>query len=292
MRFGEDATACWRSCGKTAEPASSRRKGNGLQGPSFVAGITVGCAAGLIALLVARVYESCEVVTMEDASGYRSRLLRRRHGDRAGASVPAADCDARPRLRRARARVGRDQGERGVHLPGEAGAELPATGAALSGALGMCVWTTFAIALTRVARVEETETLNETQVTPSSGGATNAAGDAFVVVSLNRTHYTAGVAFLLFALVFVAPFRRRGRKPSGCFARARASVPAGQHASVFLRALFAGVAAPFKRVKMMDFFLMDQIVSQTTALRDWLLVMLLMLGASEATRGGTRPSSR
>ena len=34
---------------------------------------------------------------------------------------------------------------------------------------------------------------------------------------------------------------------------------------------------------MMDFFLMDQIVSQTTALRDWVLVMLLMLGASEAS---------
>ena len=128
------------------------------------------------------------------------------------------------------------------------GTELPATGAALSGALGMCVWTTFAIALTRVARLEETETLNETHETPSSDGATNAAGDAFVVVSLDRTHYTAGVAFLLFALVFVAPFPKAWKKTERLF-RARASVPAGQHAPVFPSRAVAGVAALFKRVK-------------------------------------------
>ena len=41
------------------------------QGPSFVAGIAVGCAVGLILLLVARVYESCEVTSA--TSGYFDR---------------------------------------------------------------------------------------------------------------------------------------------------------------------------------------------------------------------------
>lgn len=259
-------------------------EGKRPQGPSFVAGITVGCAAGLIALLVARVYESCEVTTDERMSGYFDR----------------ASCDAvtaiAPALRfplligthvlgyGALVRAwGETKVNAGFIFQAKRGTELPATGAALSGALGMCVWTTFAIALTRVARVEETETLNETHETPSSGGATNAAGDAFVVVSLNRTHYTAGVAFLLFAFVFVAPLPKAWKKTERLFRARELRYPPDSTRRFFLRALFAGVAAPFKRVKMMDFFLMDQIVSQTTALRDWVLVMLLMLGASEAS---------
>lgn len=246
-------------------------EGKRSQGPSFVAGITVGCAAGLIALLVARVYESCDVST-DDASGYFDR----------------ASCDAvtaiAPALRfplligthvlgyGALVRAwGETKVNAGFIFQAKRGTELPATGAALSGALGMCVWTTFAIALTRVARVEETETLNETRETPSSGGAT-----------LDRTHYTAGVAFLLFALVFVAPFPKAWKKTERLFRARELRYPPDSTRRFFLRALFDGVAAPFKRVKMMDFFLMDQIVSQTTALRDWVLVMLLMLGASEA----------
>ena len=247
-------------------------EGKRPQGPSFVAGITVGCAAGLIALLVARVYESCDV-SADDASGYFDR----------------ASCDAvtaiAPAIRfplligthvlgyGALVRAwGETKVNAGFIFQAKRGTELPATGAALSGALGMCVWTTFAIALTRVARVEETETLNETQETPSSGGAT-----------LDRTHYTAGVAFLLFALVFVAPLPKAWKKTERLFRARELRYPPDSTRRFFLRALFDGVAAPFKRVKMMDFFLMDQIVSQTTALRDWVLVMLLMLGASDAS---------
>ena len=99
---------------------------------------------------------------------------------------------------------------------------------------------------------------------------------------MDRTHYTAGVAFLLFALVFVAPFPKAWKKTERLFRARELRYPPDSTRRFFLRALFDGVAAPFKRVKMMDFFLMDQIVSQTTALRDWVLVMLLMLGASEA----------
>ena len=240
------------------------------RGPSFVAGIAVGCAAGLILLLVARVYESCEVTTR---SGYFDRAS-------CGAVTAIAPALRFPLLIGTHV-VGygalvRAWGETKVNagfiFQAKRGTELPATGAALSGALGMCVWTTFAIALTRVARVEETETLDETQETPSSGGAT-----------LDRTHYTAGVAFLLFALVFVAPLPKAWKKTERLLRARELRYPPDSTRRFFLRALFDGVAAPFKRVKMMDFFLMDQIVSQTTALRDWVLVMLLMLGASEAS---------
>ena len=236
------------------------------RGPSFVAGIAVGCAAGLILLLVARVYESCEVTTR---SGYFDRAS-------CGAVTAIAPALRFPLLIGTHV-VGygalvRAWGETKVNagfiFQAKRGTELPATGAALSGALGMCVWTAFAIALTRIARVEETEEIEETEASRNS---------------LTRTHWAAGVAFLVMALVFVAPFPKAWKKTAKVFRKLELRYPPDSTRRFFLRALFDGLAAPFKRVKMMDFFLLDQIASQTTALRDWVLVMLLMLGAAEAS---------
>ncbi|EEH51203.1 uncharacterized protein MICPUCDRAFT_23791, partial [Micromonas pusilla CCMP1545] len=50
----------------------------------------------------------------------------------------------------------------------------------------------------------------------------------------------------------------------------------------FLSALYRGVTAPMYRVRMIDFFLMDQVVSQTTALRDFFGVFLLCFGGDGA----------
>jgi hypothetical protein len=248
------------------------------QGPSFVAGIAVGCAVGLIALLVARVYESCEVTSA--TSGYFDR-----------ASCAAVTSIA-PALRfpllvgvhvvgyGALVRAwGETKVNAGFIFQAKRGTELPATGAALSGALGMCVWTAFAIALTQIARVEETQltekALEEDTVTLFSS--------ITEPLTLKRTHYAAGVAFLATTLLFVAPLPKAWKRTGKLLHKYELRYPPDSTRRFFLRALFDGVAAPFKRVKMMDFFLMDQIVSQTTALRDWVLVMLLMLGAAEAS---------
>ena len=231
------------------------------RGPSFVAGVAVGCAAGLILLLIARVYESCEVPTQ---SGYFDRAS-------CGAVTAIAPALRFPLLIGTHV-VGygalvRAWGETKVNagfiFQAKRGTELPATGAALSGALGMCVWTIFAIGLTRIARVEESE----------DGGS----------LALTRTHWAAGVASLGMALVFVAPFPKTWKKTTKLLRKHELRYPPDSTRRFLLRALFNGLAAPFKRVKMMDFFLMDQIASQTTALRDWMLVTLLTLGAKEAS---------
>ena len=250
------------------------------QGPSFVAGIAVGCAVGLILLLVARVYESCEVTSA--MSGYFDRascaavtsiapalrfpLLVGTHVVGYGALVRA---------------WGETKVNAGFIFQAKRGTELPATGAALSGALGMCVWTTFAVALTQIARVEETELLRSSALEEDSADAPFSSSEE--PRTLKRTHYAAGVAFLVLTFLFVAPLPKAWKRTGKLLQKYELRYPPDSTRRFFLRALFDGVAAPFKRVKMMDFFLMDQIVSQTTALRDWVLVMLLMLGASEAS---------
>ena len=47
----------------------------------------------------------------------------------------------------------------------------------------------------------------------------------------------------------------------------------------FLTALSRAIQAPFRRVRMMDFFLADQLVSQTTAMRDFVAVLFLAFGS-------------
>ena len=72
---------------------------------------------------------------------------------------------------------------------------------------------------------------------------------------------------------FAASSDRR-RAPFGARFGAPLAHPRTRRASFFLGALRRGVAAPFHRVIMIDFFLMDQIVSQTAALRDAATVAL------------------
>lgn len=233
-------------------------------GPSFVAGIVVGCALGLLFLLISRITESCEVGSV--SSGYFSRA--------SCAAVTQITPAVRFPLLVATHVVGygglvRAWGETKVNagfiFQAKRGTELPATGAALSGALAMSIWIMFSIGLTQIAKVEENE-----------DEATNAEYS-----TLTRTHVTAGLAFLGFVLLFVVPLPRSWKKTQKLCQKYELRYPPDSTRRFFLRALFDGMCAPFTRVKMMDFFLMDQIVSQTTALRDGVLVMCLLVGFTE-----------
>jgi hypothetical protein len=159
------------------------------EGPSFVAGIVLGCAVGLLALLISRIFESCEVKSARSASGYFSRA--------SCAAVTRITPAVRFPLLVATHVIGygglvrawsETKVNAGFIFQAKRGTELPAMGAALSGALAMAVWAAFALGLADIAKVEE--------------GEVDGAGD---ISKLTRTHVTAGLAFIALCGLFVAP---------------------------------------------------------------------------------------
>ena len=161
------------------------------------------------------------------------------------------------------------------------GTELSATGAVFAGSLGACAWTIASMII--VSRA--VSAVNEA----GDGGASL---DDAVDVDVLRAHeltsiFQASFGSMLFgALIFLYPWPEFGRVAELMKrlppVHALVTHPPTSTRRFFLSALYRGVTAPMYRVRMIDFFLMDQVVSQTTALRDFFGVFLLCFGGDGA----------
>lgn len=229
--------------------ASTRRE----RSRPFVAGLALGAAIALGAMLATRVVEACSSdaprgscdAVARVAPAIRFPLLVALHAGLYGVLVRAWS-DTR------------------VNAPfifgAKRGTELTATGAVLAGSLAACAWCVVATALVARAATSESRTGDE-----------------------SRVFVSALVSAAVGAVVFLAPWPRVAlRRVFGHDVERRLERglarpllhPPDSTRRFFLGALRRGVAAPFHRVIMIDFFLMDQIVSQTAALRDAATVAL------------------
>ena len=232
-----------------ASHASTRRE----RSRPFVAGLALGAAIALGAMLATRVVEACSSdaprgscdAVARVAPAIRFPLLVALHAGLYGVLVRAWS-DTR------------------VNAPfifgAKRGTELTATGAVLAGSLAACAWCVVAMVLVASAATFESRTGDE-----------------------SRVFVSALVSAAVGAVVFLAPWPRVAlRRVFGHDVERRLERglarpllhPPDSTRRFFLGALRRGVAAPFHRVIMIDFFLMDQIVSQTAALRDAATVAL------------------
>ena len=240
-------------------------------GPQFLAGLALGAAFALGAMLVTRLGEACAahphsrdcVAVTSIAPVLRAPLLVCVHVVLYGAAVQAWSVT----------RV-----NSGFIFEARRGTELPATGAVLAGSLAACAWLIVSMVLVgrTVARVTEDD------VDDVHGDGVY--GDD-VDVDLFRAATGALCCMILF---FVVPWPERLMRGSGAMARFVPFLgdvmrtmhhPPNSTRRFFLSALGRGLCAPAYRVRMIDFFLMDQVISQTAALRDFLVVVFSACGS-------------
>lgn len=240
-----------------ASHASTRRE----RSRPFVAGLALGAAIALGAMLATRVSEACSSdaptgscdAVARAAPAIRFPLLVALHAGLYGVLVRAWS-DTR------------------VNAPfifgAKRGTELTATGAVLAGSLAACAW--FVVTMVLVSRASAENPENDVST---------------------RWNVSALVGAVVGAVVFLAPWPKYAlRRVFGLDVERRLERglaepfmhPPDSTRRFFLGALRRGVAAPFHRVTMIDFFLMDQIVSQTAALRDATTVALRALFPSMA----------
>ena len=258
--------------GETRETGTSFVTRGRHSGPRFTAGLALGAAAALFGMLIAKIAESCADGKMHSvecnavaavAPAIRAPLLVALHVALYGSAVQAW-VDTR------------------VNAPfimqAKRGTELTSTGAVLAGALIASTW--LVISLVLVSRAE-----NDARSASASIGSSPSV-ESIRLYHLHDVFAAAAGAMALMLLFFLAPWPKWAlRGPfKGPFKTLQH--PPNSTRRFFLTALTRAVQAPFRRVRMMDFFLADQLVSQTTAMRDALSVFFLAFGS--AMRGAVR----
>ena len=165
------------------------------------------------------------------------------------------------------------------------GTELPATGAVLAGSLAACAW--LIVSMVLVGRA-----VSYANRLPYDADADVDAGEEVYagVLDVTDVFRAAAGALCCMVLFFVAPWPERLMRSTKSFPLVGDVLTPAQHPPnstrrFFLSALGRGFCAPVYRVRMIDFFLMDQLVSQTTALRDVLTVVFLACGKGEGGSG-------
>lgn len=150
------------------------------------------------------------------------------------------------------------------------GTELPATGAVLAGSLAACAW--FFVGMILMDRaVDLSRAIDFDNPVVDVSGELRAR-------HLGQVFREATAAVFCMLVLFVFPVPERLLRLSAPLGR-MTQHPPNSTRRFMLSALGRGVCAPAFRVRMMDFFLMDQIVSQAAALRDVLAVVLLACGS-------------
>jgi hypothetical protein len=173
------------------------------------------------------------------------------------------------------------------------GTELPATGALLAGSLAACAWLIVSMVLVgRAVALTTHQHLQDADVSVDAGAGAGAGmagvdgvdvgGGELRMHHLGEVFRAATAAMVCMLAFFVAPWPEwvmRAFPRVGCGDVLRpAQHPPNSTRRFMLAALGCGVCAPAYRVRMMDFFFMDQIMSQAAALRDVLTVILLACG--------------
>ena len=252
-------------------PGAGNRRSSG---PQFVAGLALGAAISLLAMVVTRLTEVCGMPWDESdvkreslecdavvavAPALRAPLLVALHAMLYGVAVQAWKVT----------RV-----NHGFIFQAKRGTELQATGAVLAGALAACAWLIVGMVL-----MSRAVAVSRDAVADLAGASVDASG--LRAHHLTEVFAAAAAAFLCMLLIFVAPWPKR---LMSSFPKVLKSLqhPPNSTRLFFLNALGRGLAAPMYRVRMMDFFLMDQMVSQPAALRDVLTVALLACGSAMA----------
>ena len=247
---------------ETRETGTSFIAHGRTSGPRFTAGLALGAAGALFAMLITRVIEKCANGRMDTvecnavaavAPAIRAPLLIALHVALYGSAVQAW-VDTR------------------VNAPfimqAKRGTELTSTGAVLAGALIASTW--LIISLVLVARAEN-----------NARSAINGSGSVWTIrlYHLDDVFAAALGAMVLMLVFFLAPWPKWLLRGPFKKIAVRLQHPPNSTRRFFLTALSRAIQAPFRRVRMMDFFLADQLVSQTTAMRDFVAVLFLAFGS-------------
>jgi hypothetical protein len=245
-------------------------------GPRFQAGLALGIAFALGAMLVTRVSEAC------GGSGYDTLKC-----DAMAAVAPAVRAPFLIALHVALYGVATQAWiETKVNAPfifqARRGTELSPTGAVLAGSLAASVWCVVSMVLMYAAEREATHTGG---VYPTDGSGT--VGD-MRANHLGNVFVGALVAMIAMFFMFFSPWPhaviRNRRYPELQKAIQPLQHPPDSTRRFFLNALMRAAQAPFRKIRMVDFFLADQFVSQTKAMTDILVVFFLACNWTSAVK--------
>ena len=245
-------------------------------GPRFQAGLALGVAFALGAMLVTRVSEACA------GSGYDTLKC-----DAMAAVAPAVRAPFLIALHVALYGVATQAWiDTRVNAPfifqARRGTELSPTGAVLAGSLAASVWCVVSMVLMYAAEREATHTGG---VYPTDGSGT--VGD-LRANHLGNVFVGALVAMIVMFFMFFSPWPqkviRNRRYPWLQKAIAPLQHPPDSTRRFFLNALTRAAQAPFRKIRMVDFFLADQFVSQTKAMTDILVVFFLACNWTSAVK--------
>uniref|UniRef100_A0A7S0T4A2 SPX domain-containing protein n=1 Tax=Mantoniella antarctica TaxID=81844 RepID=A0A7S0T4A2_9CHLO len=239
-------------------------------GPQFLAGLALGAAFALGAMLLMRLSEACgppweqrdshecDAMTAV-APALRAPLLISLHVVLYGAAVQAWSVT----------RV-----NNGFIFQARRGTELRATGAVLAGSLAACAWLV-------VCMVLVTRAVSDSQTARAAAADDTIASNELRMQHMGGVFRAATAAVCCMLVIFLMPWPERLMRASPLVGRwmRPAQHPPNSTRRYMLSALGRGICAPVYRVRMMDFFLMDQVMSQTAALRDVLTVVLLACGS-------------
>ena len=245
-------------------------------GPRFQAGLALGIAFALGAMLVTRVSEAC------GGSGYDTLKC-----DAMAAVAPAVRAPFLIALHVALYGVATQAWiETKVNAPfifqARRGTELSPTGAVLAGSLAASVWCVVSMVLMYAAEREATHTGG---VYPTDGSGT--VGD-MRANHLGNVFVGALVGMIAMFFMFFSPWPhaviRNRRYPELQKAIQPLQHPPDSTRRFFLNALMRAAQAPFRKIRMVDFFLADQFVSQTKAMTDILVVFFLACNWTSAVK--------